>query len=233
MDRVLIGVQARSTSQRLPGKALVKLYNKPVLTWVLNACQDSANFINRKGELQVSVAVLCPYNDPIKDAYDQVPVYEGDEFDVLSRYSDAAIRTQADYICRITGDCPFLTGFLVTNHIFKATSKRLDYLSNVDAEVRTELDGRDIEVMSARALEWLNVTAKTDFEREHVTVRLRNVKPSHLKRGHFLNRLDISDVKLSVDTQEELDDAERRIGSFFAKKHAAEMDVGQSNVFYV
>lgn len=233
MTRVLIGIQARSTSQRLPGKALTKLYNKPVLTWVLNACLDSASFINRKGDLEVQVAILCPYGDEIKRAYDQVPIIEGDEFDVLSRYVDGAVKFRADYICRITGDCPFVTGFMITNHIFKAVGKRLDYLSNVDPEIRTELDGRDIEVMSMEALDWLNRTAKTEAEKEHVTVRLREVKPRHLRRGHFLNRLDMSDIKLSVDTQAELDEAESRISNFFRKKNLAEMDVGQDNVFYV
>jgi spore coat polysaccharide biosynthesis protein SpsF (cytidylyltransferase family) len=233
MTRVLIGIQARSTSQRLPGKALTKLYNKPVLTWVLNACLDSANFIRRRSDLEVYVAILCPYDDEIKKAYNQIPIIEGDEFDVLSRYVDGAIKFRADYICRITGDCPFLTGFMITNHIFKAVNNHIDYLSNVDPKIRTELDGRDIEVMSIKALNWLNRTAKTEAEKEHVTVRLREVKPTHLKRGHFLNRLDMSDIKLSVDTQAELDEAESKISNFFKKKSLAEMDVGQENVFYV
>jgi len=234
MTKVLIGIQARSTSQRLPGKALIKLYNKPVLSWVLNACLDSAGYINRRGEVQVIVAILCPYGDEIKKAYEKyVPIIEGDEFDVLSRYVDGAVKFKADYICRITGDCPFVTGFMITNHIFKTIGKRLDYLSNVDPEIRTELDGRDIEIMSFKALDWLNRTAQTEAEKEHVTVRLREVKPSHLKRGHFLNRLDMSDIKLSVDTQEELNEAESRIKNFFRKKNLAELDVGQENIFYV
>lgn len=234
MTRVLIGVQARSTSQRLPGKALIQLYNKNVLTWVLNACLDSANYLNSSSRnLNVDVAILCPSFDTIATTYRHLNIVEGSEKDVLSRYIKSQKQFDADYICRITGDCPFLTGFLISNHIFKAVDNRLDYLSNVDPNVRTELDGRDIEVLSRKCIDWLAANAKSAFEREHVTVKINETKTKELRRGHILNRLDLSDLKLSIDTKEDLEAAEKRMSSFFKKKMAAEKDVGSNNVFYV
>lgn len=234
MTKVLIGIQARSTSTRLPGKALATLYNKPILSWVINVCMDSAQFVTYKSreQIQVDVAILTPIGDEISRYYKNLNVVEGNEDDVLSRYVDASNIYNSDYIVRITGDCPFLTSFMITNHIFKCLNTDLDYLSNVDPLVRTELDGRDIEVMSKEALDWLDQISQRPLDREHVTTKIREIKPSHLRRGHFLNRLDVSDIKLSVDTDKDLDNAEKRMTSFFKKKMLAEKDVGKQNVFY-
>lgn len=234
MTKVIIGIQARSTSTRLPNKSLTILHNKPVLQWVINACMDSATFINAKHPIDVEVVVLCPYKDKIAVSLErQIDIMEGDEFDVLSRYFDAAVEYEADYIVRITGDCPFHSSFVITNHILKAVNHGYDYISNVEEGIRTELDGRDIEVMSRRALQYLNDTSSHPEEREHVTLRIREMKPEFLLRAHVLNRLDLSDVKLSVDTQEDLENAEKRMRSFAKKKRLAEIDVGKENVFYV
>lgn len=233
--RVIIAIQARSTSSRLPGKVTKKLFNKPLLSWVLNACFDSATYItkNSYGKTRPLVVLLCPKGDPLLEQYNKIMSVEGPEEDVLTRYVMAAKKFRADYICRITSDCPFLTGWLITNHIFKCTNASLDYLSNVDEDVRTEADGRDIEVFSKRALDWLDTNAKTPEEREHVTVKLRRDKPRELRRGHCLNRLDMTDLKISIDTAEDFERAEERIKSFLKKKRTAEGDVGNRNVFYI
>lgn len=233
IKNVLIGIQARSTSQRLPGKALANLYNKPVLSWVLNACHDSSNFLNKQKNIKSNVAILCPVGDKIIEHYKQFNVLEGSEHNVLSRYMAAAEQFNADYIVRITGDCPFLTGYLISNHVLKAIDNRLDYISNVDPDIRTELDGRDVEVLSRNALNWLNANAMTPFEKEHVTIKLYKEKPKILRRGYVLNRLDLSDFKLSIDTEEDLIKSNQRMQSFFMKKLEAEKDVGQNNIFYV
>lgn len=234
MIKVLIAIQARSTSARLPGKSLAILHKRPVLSWVVNSCQDSVNYIKRKKKdvIDCHLAILTPYGDEISRYYKSVNIIEGDENDVLSRYISAFNYFKCDYIVRITGDCPFISSFNITGHIFKAIDSRLDYLSNVDELYRTELDGKDIEILSAKAMQWLADHADTPEELEHVTIKIRKDKPAELKRGHFLNRLDLSDVKLSVDTKEELDAANSRMESFYRKKVLAEQDVGYDNVFF-
>ncbi len=234
MTHVLIGIQARSTSKRMPGKALAQLYNKPVLSWVINACVDSAKFITRRTncDITVDVVLLIPKGDKIAEVYNTSKIIEGDEHDVLSRYVDAVKIYDSDYIVRITGDCPFLTAFTLSNYIFKVVNNNIDYLSNADPLCRTELDGRDIEVLSRKALDWLDEVSVNASDREHCTPQMRTLRPKHLVRAHFLNRLDVSDIKLSIDTKEDLNEAEKRISSFFRKKAIAEDDVGRLNVFF-
>jgi spore coat polysaccharide biosynthesis protein SpsF (cytidylyltransferase family) len=234
MTRVLIGIQARSTSERLPGKALAALYNKPVLSWIVNTCSDCAQFITSKtrSRIQVDIAILCPVGDEISRFYKDIQIIEGDEHDVLSRYVRAQKLHESDYVVRITGDCPFLTSFQISNHIFKAVSNNLDYLSNVDPLVRTELEGRDIEILSENAIKWLDIYAQKCIDREHVTTKLRESKPANLKRGHFLSRIDLSDMKTSIDTEKDLEKANDLMLKFFKKKSLAEQDVGKEFVFY-
>lgn len=235
MTKVLIGIQARSTSERLPNKALINLYNKPILSWVINACLDSKKYLNanHKHIMDVDVAILCPIGDEISRLYKNNYLIEGSESDVLSRYINAREVFDSDYICRITGDCPFLTGFLITNHILKAVDHNFDYISNVDPKYRTELDGRDVEVLSRKALNWLKDNALSQSEKEHVTIKINQDKPKCLKRGHILNRIDISDIKLSIDTPKDLANAKSRVSSFFKKRLEAEQDVGNKNIFLV
>jgi spore coat polysaccharide biosynthesis protein SpsF (cytidylyltransferase family) len=183
--------------------------------------------------MRAEVFILCPAGDPIATFYSRsYTVVEGSLDNVLSRYVKAQQMRGFDYVVRVTGDCPFLSSFVITNHIFKAINHGYDYVSNVDPEVRTELDGRDVEVLSSLALEWLDEHATTDEDKEHVTTLIRKVRPKVLRRAHLLSRIDISDMKLSIDTPEDFKNSERRINSFFEKRKRAEEDVGIDNVFY-
>lgn len=233
-QKILIGIQARSTSQRLPNKSLKLLRNKPMLSWVVNTCLKSAKYLNRKiDNVECLVAILCPYDDEIATSYPGIEIIEGDEFDVLSRYESALRIHNPDYICRVTADCPLISNFILTNHIVNAIKRNYDYISNVDSVVRTEIDGRDIEVLSKRALLWLIENARTDEEKEHVTLKIRTDKPESLFRAHTLNSLDLSDLKISIDTEDEFIKVEKMINSFIQKRIIAECDVGIENVFFV
>jgi spore coat polysaccharide biosynthesis protein SpsF (cytidylyltransferase family) len=60
---VLIGIQARTGSSRLPGKVNLPLGNKTILERIADSCTEAAMFLNRnasKYNLFVRVAILCP-----------------------------------------------------------------------------------------------------------------------------------------------------------------------------
>lgn len=206
---VVIGIQARSTSTRFPGKCFAKIDGKDVLEHVIDNCQKSAQYINRfsiKNKIQVSVVVLIPFNDEIKNHYRyKTIIFEGPEHDVLNRYRSMQDSLNPDYVVRVTADCPLLPSHLITKHIHVAVNEKLDYCSNVDEELRTAPDGYDVEVISKRALLWADLNAKQDYEREHVTLILRNKCPIDFKVGHVVSHLDLSHLKLSLDRPEELE----------------------------
>lgn len=206
--RVLIGIQARSGSTRLPRKAFELISGKRLLDRVIDACKSGAQNVNKntKGRIIPKVAVLTPEGDPIVSAFaGRCDIVQGPELDVLTRYAVAANVFDPDFIVRVTGDCPLLPPFIVSKMISVAAAAGYDYVSNVDESFRTALDGADCEVMSVKMLAWLDAAADTAEEREHVTLRARRETPLWAKCGFFAHHFDHSHEKLSVDTAEDLE----------------------------
>ena len=154
--------------------------------------------------MSVEVVLLVPKDDQLKDFQDCL-VLQGDENDVLSRYGEAIVDWPADYICRITADCPEIPAPLISKAVFTAMNHELDYASNVGKGCKTFADGFDVQVMSKELLEWLDENADTAHDREHVLTFLDDTKPEWVRVGHILSYCDNSHLKLSVDTQEDLD----------------------------
>lgn len=224
ITQVVIGIQARSTSTRFPRKVHRMLDGKPILQHVIDSANRAATYINRhslKLRELVSVAVLVPAGDEITTAFQgRALIIEGPEDDVLARYRMAAERLSADYMVRVTSDCPLLPDHMIQKHIKVAVKNGFDYCSNVDEQARTAIDGHDVEVMSKRALNWIHENAKEQKHREHVTLGLRELKlPDDFRVGHIIGYLNQSHIKLSVDTPEDL---ERVEVEYFRRKRAEE-----------
>lgn len=230
---VLIGIQARSTSERLPGKVLMELGDRPVLTHVIDTCKQAAAYLNRnfsKLNAVAKVAVLAPKNDPLVSKYNRkITVIEGDEDDVLSRYVKAAHEECADYIVRITADCPFMASHVISRCAKAAIIKKQDYTTNI--LYRTFIEGQDVEVLTKRLLFWLDENAKEKEDREHVTYLLYKLfqlgkfpilhgsgKPSI---NHILNEFDFSDIKTSIDTMADFAKAQMIYHALQTKKEEA------------
>lgn len=211
MTKVVIGIQARSGSKRLPGKSLKIMDDKRMIEHVISAAGRAAGYVNRtktKTPISSSVVLLIPTGDPIKTHFPDEIVLEGSEKDVFSRYLEALKKFEADYIVRITGDCPLIIPTIISKHVFCALSGEFDYLSNTIPEVRTYVDGYDCEVISRKLLLWGEENIKTDYDREHVTSLLYRSKPEWAKIGIVMAHTDLSHIKLSVDTLEEFHEVE-------------------------
>ena len=166
--KVVAIIQQRTGSTRLPGKALKKIGRRTVTEHVIARVQAA--------KLVDEVILAVPHYDrklarlAIKrgcDAY----VHNGLEADVLGRYYQAAIRADADYIVRVTGDCPLHNPSVIDDCIELALQEpAAKYCSNVFPESeRTYPDGLDVEVFSMAMLSAANFYARTAYDREHVT----------------------------------------------------------------
>lgn len=170
----------------------------------------SARFLNEgKRGLDVSVALLIPEDDHhleklYKDRRD-LSLFMGSEDDVLSRYAKYAEQTKADYMVRITSDCPFIAPRTISKHITFAAQYKWDYISNVDEMARMAPDGDDCEVMSAKMLKWVDEIASDKADREHVTTYIRKMRPKWARIAGVGYDRDYSQLKISVDTEEDLE----------------------------
>lgn len=232
--RVTIGIQARSTSSRLPGKVDRLLGSKTVLSHVISQCEQAAMVLNRyndKNGLMVQTVVCVPEGDPIKRNYGQdIKVIEGPEGDVLKRYRILSDQMRSDYVVRITSDCPLITDFIIHKHVTVAVKNRYDYLSNVDPRCRTSADGMDCEVISRKLLEWMDENATQPLEREHVTPMARENPPSWASRGFIINALNLSALKLSLDTLEDEEKIKAAYREVQERMQIAEEIYGKSQI---
>jgi spore coat polysaccharide biosynthesis protein SpsF (cytidylyltransferase family) len=160
----------------------------------------------------VDDVVICAphYLEDIPDGV-KLFVYEDDEADVLARYYHCLQRNPADYILRITSDCPLLDPSLIDFVINAGVSEGADYSSNVLSN--TFPDGVDCELISKNLLAYLHAAMGAEYLREHVTIGLReNQKIRNLFKCISVESMqNYSNIKWSVDTDEDL----RRVRSLY------------------
>lgn len=200
MSRVVLVLQARTGSSRLPGKALRPLAGRPMVEHVLRRVTAM------RGTDAVVLATTVHERDrPLVDlaAAHGLPVYCGSERDVLGRVRGAAASHRADVVVRVTGDCPLWAPDVAEEvlRVFQRQPVATDYLSN-DTSTTGWPDGTDVEVFTREALEAAATHATGPEDREHVTRWIRRERmwgALACEVGNFAH------LKLSVDSMDDYD----------------------------
>ena len=206
VSKVLIGIQARSGSTRLPRKAYELIGGRMMMDRVLEIGKAASKSITSNGRFSATLAILTPVGDSIATDFRSrgAEIVQGPEEDVLARYACAVKAYDPDWIIRITGDCPMLPPNVVNSVFHLAVKNGYDYISNADERCRTSMDGTDCEVISRRMFDHVAREAKTDHDREHVTPFCRREPPHWATVGVVIAHFDLSGLKYSVDTPEDL-----------------------------
>jgi spore coat polysaccharide biosynthesis protein SpsF len=191
-------VQARTGSTRLPGKVLLPLLGKPVLTQVMRRVAR-ARLVD---EVVVATTELAS-DDPIVELgrREGWRVVRGSEMDLLDRYLDAAHAVGADQIVRITSDCPLIDPGLIDDVIAAFRRDGSDYASNT-LEPRTYPRGLDVEVVTLAALEIAGLEDRDPASREHATPFIYR-RPERFRMHGVRNARDLSVHRWTLDTPED------------------------------
>ena len=199
--KIVVIIQARMGSTRLPRKVIKEILGKPVILWDLDRVSIS--------KLIDEIVVAIPYGeendvivDTIKEYNDKIVTTRGSENDVLDRYYKAAVQTNADVVVRITSDCPLIDPVVIDNVIEHFLDNDCDYCSN--SLIRTYPRGLDTEVFSFKALETAWNEAKKDYEREHVTPYIIE-NPDKFKLLNVANDIDLSHLRWTLDTKDDFE----------------------------
>lgn len=191
-------VQARMGSTRLPGKVLMDLSGKTVLARVVERLQR-AGLIS---QILVATTDLSLDNPIVAECREiSVPVFRGDQDDVLDRYYRAAQFANADVIVRITSDCPLIDPEITDKTIAAFVEAKAEYVSNVIT--RTYPRGLDTEVMSLAALGRAWAKASKPYQREHVTPYIYE-HPDEFKISLITDIENNSGYRWTLDTPEDL-----------------------------
>lgn len=199
--RVVAVIQARMGSTRLPGKVLHQIGERSMLGQIVNRVRQ-AHCID---EVVIATTTNAADEAVVTEAHSlRVPVYRGNEEDVLERFVQAAREMLAHTIVRITADCPLIDPAVVDLAIatFRAVYPTADYVSNTLQ--RTYPRGLDVEVFTKDGLEQAAKEANTPHQREHVTPFFYE-NPHRFRLQPITNDLDCSAYRWTVDTREDLD----------------------------
>jgi len=216
---VVVIVQARMTSSRLPGKVMKLIAGRPMLSYQierLRRCRNVARIVvaTTTNAADDPIVALC--------AEEGVDVTRGSEHDVLLRYFEAARRYDATTVVRVTADCPLIDPQLVDEAIaaYCETDGRFDYVSNM--LVPTWPYGMAVEVFSARALSEANAEARDAAEREHVTPFIYR-RPERYRLKSLTMQPNLSHLRWTVDTAEDFELVRRVLETLYPRKPAFEM----------
>ena len=196
-NKIILMIQARIGSNRLPEKVLKSIEGKPMIWHVINRVKKIPN-------LQQIILITTQKEEDnelakIADEH-EISLFRGDENDVLNRHYECAVSNKADHIIRITGDCPLIDPNIVQKILEFYLENNYDYVSNTINP--TFPDGLDTEIFSFKTLMDSNENAKLPSEREHVTPYITN-HPEKFNLFNFENERDLSFLRWTVD--EELD----------------------------
>lgn len=205
--KVVIIVQARMGSSRLPGKVLLHAGRWTLLEHLVKRVRSSGVF----DELLIATTEE-PADDAIVSAAAALDttVFRGSTADVLDRYYRAATSVDAQVVVRVTGDCPLLDpreiDRLVTLFLSASTTDlAYDFVTNQAGPERRIPIGYDVEVFSMAALERAHREATDPGDREHVTPYLYRIPEKFRTLVSDPPGPDMSHLRLTVDTPEDLE----------------------------
>jgi spore coat polysaccharide biosynthesis protein SpsF len=196
---MILGIlQARMSSNRLPGKVLKDVHGAPMIVRQLERLALSA---------RLDGLVVATSTDPTDDVLVEalrdhaVEVRRGSLGDVATRFNDVVAEFQPDNFVRLTADCPLADPSVIDMMIERHLASGADYTTI--GLTRTFPVGLDAEVVRTGAFQRVLDMALTPAEREHVTMGLYN-RRDDFTVDEVVQENDLSALRWTVDEPEDL-----------------------------
>lgn len=165
-EKIVIVIQARMTSGRLPGKTMMPVLGESLLARMVERLRMS---------YYKACIVIATTTDTSDDVIEQeagkleLPCYRGSMDNLLDRHYQAALQEQADVVLKIPSDCPLIDPRIIDQVLdfFFDHRGEYDYVSNLHPA--TLPDGNDVEIMTMECLERAWKEASRPLELEHTT----------------------------------------------------------------
>jgi len=164
-EKIVLVLQARLDSSRLPGKSLLPLGIKKSQPFILCVMEALKHVKASEYVLACPDDCISEFSSLAKEA--GFELFAGPKEDVLERYCMAARNFDANYIIRATGDNPFVFADSATAIAGEALSLNSDYAAYSGLPL-----GSGVEVVKVSALLQSGKNAVEPYEREHVCPHL-------------------------------------------------------------
>lgn len=210
-QNIMIILQCRLNSSRLPNKATKLIKGKEMITHQIKRLQKCRN---------INDIVLCTStnteNDELISIANNLGIksYRGSENNVLERFYKCAKNFKLKHVIRCTGDCPLIDYKLVDNLVeeyFKNEYKHLNFRNKDITRNNQFPDGFDAEIFAFDVLKEAWINDKSEFGKEHVTPYIvKNYGKNYFEIKNikkYIN-IDFNNFHLSVDTKEDFEKVE-------------------------
>ncbi len=200
-EKIIITIQARMRSERLPDKVMLPILGRPMLELMIERLKRV------RGAHEIVIATTTHSScDAIEQLARKLNVgcFRGSEEDVLNRVLSAVHASKGDLIVETTGDCPVIDPVVIRRVIDTFLSHDVDYCSNI--QKRTFPRGLDVQVFPTRVLEEVARLTTDAADHEHVSLYIYE----HPERFRLLNvesglSQDEAELRLTVDTPEDFE----------------------------
>ena len=199
--KIVATISARMTSNRLPGKVMLPVLDRPILHYLVERLKSVpsiddivlATTVNKIDDTLIDFAI----NEGIS-------YFRGSENDVLLRVVEAADSEDADIVVEITGDCPIIDPQLVEQAILMYKANNVDWVTN--GAIRSYPDGMDTQVLSLETFKKSLSMTDNLLEHEHVTLHILN-NPQLFTRINIVAppELDWPELGLTLDEKDDYD----------------------------
>lgn len=209
--RTVALIQARFDSSRLPGKVLLDIAGKPMLSRVF----ERTSLAHSLSETVVATTTQAS-DDAVQALCESAgyPCFRGSQFDVLDRFYQAALAHEAQVIVRITADCPVIDPALIDQTVWAL----LEYIKLNPGYTREPFSanrlpppwgrtypvGLDTEVCTFAGLQQAWNEASLPHQREHVMPFFYD-NPDRFAILHLNHERDLGSLRWTVDTAEDLE----------------------------
>ena len=198
--KIVLIIQARLGSKRLPKKVLSEIEGMPMLSFQHERLKQS-NLIDKlviattENSLDDDIVKLC--------VEENILYFRGSEKNVLKRFYDAATYFQASHIVRCNADCPLIDPAIVDLTIKEYLDEmpKYDYASTILDQ--TYPLGMHVEIFSYRTLTEAFQEAYKKEDLEHVTPYIYN-NPLRFSLLSIKNSKNISKYRWTVDYEKDL-----------------------------
>ncbi len=223
--KIVCTIEARMASTRLPGKVLRPILGRPMLERLIERL---------KGAKRIDEIVIATTTNPACDAIAAfakekgICFYRGSEEDVMGRVLQAARSVDGDVIVEMTGDNPLADPETIDRVIEAYLAHKPDYCCNFLEN--TYPDGMAVQVFGVDVLARAAELTSDPADREHVSLYLyRHPEVFSLYNVRNPNPDSDTSLRLTVDTREDFELAEKLYGNLYREDH--HFTLGEIEVF--
>jgi spore coat polysaccharide biosynthesis protein SpsF len=197
--KISVVIQARMSSERLPGKVLRSLAGDSILGHQVKRLRQTS---------LIDQIVIATSNEPSDDPLEEyarqegISVVRGSLDNVAERFMSAIEEFKLEHIIRHCADRPFIDIKLIEQGIKLYAESKADIVTN--AIQKRYPKGQTVEIFSAKILRDNVSLFDVNDDVEHVMTYFYK-RAAQFKIQHLPALFDYSDVNLCIDTESDLE----------------------------